>query len=106
MNSEVTAYINKQVSPQREICEKLRDIIYEIFPKISEQMKLGVPWYEDKFYIVALKNHVNLGFALKDLTPLQKSQLQGGGKIMKHLSFKNMIDIDKEKIHELLKIYR
>jgi hypothetical protein len=32
-------------------------------------MKWGVPAYGDrKYYIVALKDHVNLGFSLKGLT--------------------------------------
>jgi len=68
MNKEVEEYIEKQKSPQKEICKKLRKIILKTFPDTKEEMKLGVPWYEGKYYIVALKTHVNLGFSLKDLS--------------------------------------
>ena len=61
MSREVSDYIEKQTSPQKEICQRLRRIILQAFPNIKEEMKLGVPWYEGKYYIVALKKHVNLG---------------------------------------------
>ena len=46
-------------------------------------MKLGVPWYEGKYYIVALKDRVNLGFSLKGLSKEEVSLFKGGGKTMK-----------------------
>lgn len=55
MNKEVHKYIEKQKSPQKEICYKLRDIILQKFPDIKEEMKMGVPWYEDKFILSPLK---------------------------------------------------
>ena len=74
MNEKVDEYIKKQKSPQKEICQKLRTIILKTYPGINEEMKVGVPCYgsskEDycgKFYIAALKDHVNLGFSLKGL---------------------------------------
>ena len=59
----VDEYIEKQKSPQKEICQKLRQIILNSYPDILEEMKYGVPYYGDKYYIVALKTHVNLGFS-------------------------------------------
>ena len=61
MNNEADSYIAKQ-SPQREIVRKLREIVLNAFPDIKEEMNLGVLWYEWTYYIVALKDHVNLGF--------------------------------------------
>ena len=63
MNEGVKRYIEKQKSPQKEICKKLRKIILKTFPNISEELKWGTPWYEGLFYLVALKDHVNMGFA-------------------------------------------
>ena len=60
MENKVEKYIEKQKSPQKEIVKKLRKMILKTFPNINEEMKLGVPWYEGKFYIVALKDSVNL----------------------------------------------
>ncbi len=103
MDDKVTAYIDRQPSPQREICNTLRGIIRETFPDIFEQMKLGVPYYDNDFYILALKDHVNLGISLKNLTVQQISQLQGGGKTMRCLLFTTPDDIDEAKISEPLK---
>lgn len=67
MIKSVQEYIEKQKSPQREIALRLREIIFETFPQITEEMKYGAPWYEGKCYILALRDHVNLGFSLDNL---------------------------------------
>jgi hypothetical protein len=102
-NQEVTDYINKQSSPQKEICKKLRNIIFKIFPAIDEQMKLGVPWY-GKYYIVSLKDSVNLGFSVKGLSKEEMDNFRGKGKIMRHLKFKELQEIDEARIVELLRL--
>jgi hypothetical protein len=62
MVNKVEKYIEKQKSPQKEIVERIRYQILKALPNIKEEVKMGVPWYEGKFYVVALKDHVNLGF--------------------------------------------
>ncbi len=106
MSKEVDDYIGKQKSPQREICQNLRKIILEEFPDIKEEMKLGVPWYEDKYYIVALKDHVNLGFSLKGLSKEEVALFEGSGKTMKHVKVHSLNEIDKVKIIGLLKVVK
>jgi len=104
MNKEVDDYIAKQKSPQKEIAEKLRQIILELFPDIKEEMKFGVPWYEGKYYIVALKDHVNLGFSLKGLSQKETELFEGGGKTMKHIKIRSLNEIDEKKITQLLRV--
>ena len=104
MAKEVDDYIEKQKSPQKEICQRLRQIILKTFPEIKEEMKLGVPWYEGKYYIVALKDHVNLGFSLKGLSKKEIELFEGGGKTMKHVKIRSLDEIDEKKIVELLKV--
>ena len=41
MDIKVKEYIGKQKSPQKEICQKLRDIILNTFPDINEEMKIA-----------------------------------------------------------------
>ena len=106
MSKEVDDYIEKQKSPQRGICQYLRQIILEEFPGIKEEMKLGVPWYEDKYYIVALKDHVNLGFSLKGLSKEEVALFEGSGKTMKHVKVNSLNEIDKVKIIRLLKVVK
>ena len=76
MSQKVEEYIEKQELPQREILLKLRDLIFKTFSNIKEEFKMGVPWYEEKFYLVALRDHVNLGFAVKGLSNLRLPYLR------------------------------
>jgi hypothetical protein len=104
-NKKVEAYIGKQNSPQKERCQKLRSLIHETLPGIKEEMKWGVPTFGDgKFYIVALKDHVNLGFSLKGLSEEEVGLLEGDGKTMRHIEIAQEKDIDTQKIVDLLRL--
>lgn len=91
MNKKVSDYFDKQKSPQKEICHKLRSIILKTFSNIGEEMKWGVPAFGGgKLYIVALKDHVNFGY-------------NDGSKKMKHVEIRSLEEIDPKKIIELIK---
>ena len=105
MNQKVDEYIDKQKSPQKEICQELRQLIIKTFPEIEEEMKWGVPAFGNgRYYLVALKDHVNLGFSLKGLTKKDVDLFDGGGKIMKHLEIATTKEIDRKRIVALLKL--
>jgi len=104
MNKEVRKYIGKQKSPQKEICLRLRKIILKTFPKIEERMWAGVPFYESRYYIVALKDHVNMGFAINGLLQKEIDLFEGKGKTMRHIKIYSLEDIDDKLIIKLLKI--
>lgn len=107
MNKEVDEYIEKQKPPQREICQKLRNIILKTFPNIKEELKMGVPWYEEgEYYIGALKDHVNLGFSIKGLSDREKGLFEGGGKLMRHIKIYSLEDLDEKNIVKLLKLVK
>ena len=104
MSNQIDDYINKQGSPQKEICQNLRKLILKTLPDTKEEMKWGVPVFAGgKFYIAALKDHVNLGFAINGLTKEEVALFEGGGKTMKHIKV-DKIDIDENKIAELLRL--
>ena len=104
MSNKIDDYINKQASPQKEICHSPRSLILRTFPGAKEEMKWGVPAFADgKFYIVALKDHVNLGFSIKGLTKEDLALFDGGGKTMKHIEV-DKTDIDENRIIELLEL--
>jgi uncharacterized protein YdhG (YjbR/CyaY superfamily) len=105
MVSKIDEYINKQASPQKEICQALRQLIFKTFPDAKEEMKWGVPAFANgNYYIVALNDHVNLGFSLKGLTKEDEKLFDGGGKTMKHIQVANLAEIDENRIVELLKL--
>jgi hypothetical protein len=103
--SKVDDYIKQQPSPQKEICQSLRELILKTIPGIKEEMMWGVPAFaRGKFYIGALKDKVNLGFAIKGLTKEEIALFEGGGKTMKHIKVYAVADIDEERIAGLLRL--
>jgi len=105
MDGKVQQYIEKQKSPQREICLKLRKLILGTFPDTKEEMKWGVPVFSNgKFYIGAMKNQVNLGFSINGLTEKQLALFEGSGKTMRHIKIRTLNDISEKKIVKLLKM--
>ncbi len=101
---EVEEYIRKQSSPQKEIVQRLRGTILRILPDVKEESKMGVPWYAGKFYIVALKDHVNLGFSVQGLSEAEISLFEGKGKMMRHLKFYSLSDVDEAKVAKLVRL--
>ena len=101
---QVNKYIENQKSPQKDIVQRLRSIILKTFPKIKEELKMGVPWYEGKFYVVALKDHVNLGFSVKGLSEQEQALFEGKGAFMRHLKFYALEGVDEAKIVGLLRL--
>ena len=69
-------------------------------------MKYGVPYYGNKYYIVALKTHVNLGFSIKGLTTEEIGLLEGTGKTTRHIKIKSQENIDEENIKKLLQMVK
>ena len=106
MDKKVTNYIEKQKSPQKEILSALRQIINRNFPGIREDMKWGVPNYEGRYYLVALKDHVNLGFFLKGLSEEEEKLFEGNGKTMKHIKFRSLDDIEEKRVISLLNMVK
>ncbi len=104
MDPQIETYIEKQIDPQKKILIKLRRLINKTMPNVKESFKNGVPWYEDKFYLVGLKTHVNMGFAVAGLNESELAMLDGKGKIMRHLKYCEPGDIDEKKLIKLLKI--
>ena len=102
-SKDIDEYIEKQKSPQKEICKKLRRIILKTLPKIEEKKKLGVAWY-GKYYIVGLKDSVNLGFSVKGLPKKDMDNFNGAGKFMRHLKFKEVKEIKEKEIVRLLNL--
>lgn len=59
---------------------------------------------DGKFYIVALKDHVNMGFSSEGLSKKEIALFDGGGKTTKHIQIAGLEDIDRERIIKLLKL--
>jgi uncharacterized OsmC-like protein len=65
---------------------------------------MGVPWYEGKFYVVALKDHVNMGFSVSGLSEQETALFEGKGALMRHIKFPCVADVDEAKLAKLMKL--
>lgn len=105
MDKNVADYINRQKTPQKEICKRLEKLIRKTLPGAKEEMMWGVPAFAGgKFYIGSLKDHVNLGFAIEGLSKGEVALFEGGGKTMRHIEIKSPKDIDVKKLAKLIKL--
>ncbi len=105
MSKTIDDYINQQASPQKEICQYLRGLILKTFPNAKEEMKWGAPVFGDgKFYIGALRDHVNLGFSIKGLAKEDIALFEGSGKTMRHIKVYKLENMDEKRIIELLEL--
>ncbi|MBN1384548.1 MAG: DUF1801 domain-containing protein [Elusimicrobia bacterium] len=105
MNKEVKKYIEKQKSPQKEILKKVRNIILKTLPGCDEKTAWGVVTFSgNKFYIVALKDKVNVGFAIAGLSKKEAGLFEGSGKTMRHIKIHTLKDIDEKKLVKLIKM--
>lgn len=101
---QVETYLTKQPLAQKEILISLRQLILSTFPGIEENFKYGVPWYQDKFYLVGLKDSVNLGFVIEGLSSKEQALFKGTGKLMRHLKFKSIPEINQHQLQKLLRL--
>jgi len=105
MDVKVQEYLEKQKSPQNEICLKLREIILRTFPDIKEEIKSVVPAYAGGLFNIRVQpNQVNLGFSIRGLTKKQLALFEGSGKTMRHIKVHTLDDINEKKIVKLLKM--
>jgi hypothetical protein len=100
----VREYLADLPSPQKEICRKVRKIILDALPGTAEEFKLGVPWYDGRFYIVGLKDHVNVGFCIDGLTRKELAEFEGKGRLMRHIKIHALREIDHDKLVKLVKL--
>lgn len=103
-SKDVDKYIDKFDGEKKAVLKKLRTIILKTFANIKEEMKMGVPWYKDKYYLVGLKDHVNIGFSINGLSKKEMDLFEGAGKLMRHIKIFSVEDIDEKKLVKLLKI--
>lgn len=105
MEKDVSEYIVKQKSPQKEILQEVRKIFHKTLPSCEERMRWGVPTFAGgKFYIAAMKNRVHVGFAITGLNKDEISLFEGSGKTMRHIKIPTLEDIDQKKLVRLIEL--
>ncbi|MEJ2244040.1 MAG: DUF1801 domain-containing protein [Candidatus Bathyarchaeota archaeon] len=57
-----------------------------------------------KFYIVALKNHVNVGFSNTGLSEDENKLFEGTGETMRHIKIRSFKVVNEKKLVELIEL--
>lgn len=105
MENQVTAYINKQKSPHKEILQEVRQIFEKTLPNCREEMRWGVVTFAaGKFYIAAMKNCVHVGFAITGLSEDEIALFEGNGKTMRHIKISTLASIDEKRLMRLIEM--
>ena len=105
MDAQVTEYLEKQQSPQKEILKKVREIFQNTLPSCEEKMAWGVATYAGgKFYLAAMKHRVHVGFAITGLSKEEVSMFEGNGKTMRHIKIPTEEEIDEIALIKMIKL--
>ena len=106
-HEKATKYITSQPSPQKEICQSLRELILTNFPQMTEEFKWNYPAYYYKGKRICLasafKQHVTLelfyGAHLQDA----QRWIAGVGKNTRHIKIKSLEEMDTDYLVDLIR---
>jgi len=106
-HEKATAYIASLPSPQKEICQSLREVILGSFPHMTEEFKWNYPayYYHGKRICLTsgFKAHVTLelfyGAHLRDT----QKRIVGAGKNTRHIKLRSLQEIDRDYLVDLLR---
>jgi hypothetical protein len=102
----VADYVDGLDDWRGEAVSTLRRLIMEAAPDAEESIKWARPVYEYNgplCYIMAFKNHVNLGFSRGVDLPDEAGVLEGSGKQMRHVKVTSIADITEDVLKDLIR---
>ncbi len=89
-----------------EIIERIRQLVHEVLPGTSERMMYGgIMFTLDKDYggIFSYTRHVSLEFGTGAFMEDPKGLLEGGGRLRRHLKFRELDDIVDDDVEFFLR---
>ncbi len=105
MQKDVEAYINKQMSAQKEMLIRLREIFIKALPGCDERIAWGVIVFgKSKFYLAAMRDRVHVGFSIVGLSSDEVKLFEGSGKTMRHIKIHSLEDIDEKRLVKLIRL--
>lgn len=106
MVEDVQEYIDGVPESQQEIIEAVRALIGELAPDAAETIKWNQPVYvvdgENRLYVAAQRDHVNLGFMQGASMDDPDGVLEGTGKKMRHVKLSDPSEVDTPAIRRLV----
>ncbi len=89
-----------------DILQKCREIVFSIYPNVSERILYGGIMFslkEDFGGIFVSKNHISFEFSQGYLMNDPKNNLEGSGKYRRHLKLKKLDDISDKQVEFFVK---
>jgi len=93
-------------SPKYQILKKLREIVFDHYPKVKERIMYGGIMFslsEDFAGIFVYKNHVSFEFAYGYKFDDPTNLLEGKGQFRRHIKLKSLDDIETKKVDFFVK---
>ena len=104
--SNVDLYQSELPQPQKEIVKRLRIFLMRRYPALTESLKWHVPTYSlNGKNLLGLQDftaHVNLNFFRGALLHDARGILIGTGKLVRHVTFRSVADIDLGALKEFI----
>src|SRR5215813_5739851 len=104
--SNVDLYQAELPQPQREIVKRLRVFVARWYPELTESLKWHVPIYslngKNLLGFQDFTAHVNLNFFRGAQLHEASGILIGTGKLVRHLTFRSVADIDYGALQEFI----
>jgi uncharacterized protein YdhG (YjbR/CyaY superfamily) len=97
MNTEISNYINQAPEEQKQAMIKIRSMLHDLVPNLSESFKWSRPVFgaaSDFLYFKTSKNHLTVGFSNIKKIENDIHLLEGTGKDMRHIKVKKSSDLD------------
>lgn len=104
---ELDAWFAATPAAQQETLATLRSLVTASAPGIVEELKWSRPIYSNDrgmfCYLHSTKNHATIGFHQGTSLNDPMGLLEGEGKGMRHIKFKNGADVNAAAVKALLK---
>ncbi len=106
MTDRVEALIDAWPEPQRSIARRLRQVMLEAEPALTESVKWRSPTFaldRNLCNIMCHSHHVNLQLFDGAALPDPQRRLHGTGKGMRHISYRSVDDVDAEAVADYVR---
>jgi len=104
--SDVDFYQSELPQPQKEIVRRLSAFIARRYPELTESLKWHVPIYslngKNLLGLQDFTTHINLNFFRGAQLHDARGILVGTGKIVRHVTFRSVADIDRGALKEFI----
>lgn len=92
-------------APQRELLEAIREVIFEVFPEVTEKIEYGMLDYPGLANLAAQKNYVSL-YVAPSVLARHKAEFVGVNSGKSCLRFRRLDQVDRPALTRLLREVR